>query len=95
MVQVQGLGLIRFRVSVLVLDLPKKSPEAATAETGGPRNDRIDQHNEMYYYLVRSGGAWGCYIAIVSIVVPFLGLTNPIIRILQGNPKRNYDGDCR
>ena len=34
---------------------------------------------------------------IVSIVVPFFGLTNSILRILKGNPKkeRNYNGDYR
>ena len=32
---------------------------------------------------------------IVSIVVPFFGLTNSILRILKGNPKTNYNGDHR
>ena len=32
---------------------------------------------------------------IVSIVVPFLGLTKSTLRILKGNPKKNYNGDYR
>ena len=33
---------------------------------------------------------------IVTIVVPFVGLTKSILRIPKGNPqKRNYNGDCR
>ena len=39
-------------------------------------------------------GVWG--LPIVSIVAPFFGLTNSILRILKGNPpKRNYNGDFR
>ena len=30
---------------------------------------------------------------VVSIVVSFFGLTHFIVRILKGNPKRNYNGD--
>ena len=32
---------------------------------------------------------------IVSIVVPFFGVTKSILRIPEGNPKRNHNGDYR
>ena len=32
---------------------------------------------------------------LVSIVVPFFGLTSFMLRIPKGNPKRNYNGDFR
>ena len=38
---------------------------------------------------------FGQILPIVSIVVPFFGLTKYIIRILEGNPKRSYNGDYR
>ena len=35
------------------------------------------------------------FIPVVSFVVPIFGFTIFILRILKGNPKRNYNGDYR
>ena len=41
------------------------------------------------------GGIGPGFLNQVPTLIPFYFLTNCIFRILQGNPNRNYNGDCR